>query len=257
MFFDNQCLRDETSMALGEGLRPAGLGANTLVQTDRGLLNAGAVVAGDYVTDTEGRLHEVAAVVEVDLAGFAVWISAGALGQGQPENDVVVAAGQRLLLDRSDAVSLLGRTDFLVTAGDLIHLPGVLPVGVSAGELVHLVFEENVTLAIEGLGAEAFLPTETAMSLLGDETRSTLFTALPRLRYRAAQAGYLTQTPDVNANEARMLLASDSTNEEDHGKVARFVSRSELADPCIAPGTSGPSPSLPFYGLQARQPITR
>ncbi len=217
-----------------------GMAADARVLTERGLVPAAELVAGDRLPDGRGGTVTLAAAVRVptDLGGARVAIRAGTLGGGLPRGDLVVGPRARVRLRSDVAARLVGRDEVLVAAERLIGLDGIAAAPRIFSDAVHLLFDEYATVVVEDVVLEACLPCPTFMESLPHRSAAMAFEALPKLRYAGAFAVYENDIPDLDAREARQIFAS-----------ARFGSDA---------GTLAPAPHEPAEpSLVASRPASR
>lgn len=257
-YFDNFAAMSEVSQLDMQAAAPAGLDADTRLQTDRGLLPASAVKAGDSLRDAAGELVRVTAVIPGTTAALPIVIRAGALGADLPTEDTLVAPGQRILLSLEHAAALFGHADVLVTAGDLLHLPGVEVARRPVSDFVQFLFEDYTVIAANALTIEAFVPCEDALEALPDDTRQDVFAALPRLRFATGVTAYLTDTIALNGREIQSLTTPAPARPTQPVPIMVPEVAQEPSKPRLVAGTSAQAQWRAAFGrpLVATLPAT-
>ncbi|WP_137127564.1 Hint domain-containing protein [Roseomonas sp. HF4] len=140
-------------------LPESGLPTGTLVLTPAGERPVEALSTGDLVIAVSGTaapFQRVADIRRVALAGPLVRIRAGALADGAPRQDLLVPAGQGLLLDGA-----------LVGAGALVDGLGIVAEATEPGrEAILLLLAGHDAVLAEGAAVETGLPSPDAAPCL-------------------------------------------------------------------------------------------
>ena len=139
------------------------------------------------------------------LPDTVIRIAADAFGKGNPSQDLIVSASQRIMLSDVRAEALFGAEEVLVAAGDLVHLDGVDRIRCEAGERFALLFDTHEVVLSEGLWTESLLPEREVLDALPTGERAALQAAQPRLCHATGRAAYVPARMVLNSREARLL----------------------------------------------------
>jgi hypothetical protein len=187
--------------------------AGTLIETDRGARPAGELAAGDLVQTLDNGLQPLVWTSrratpcgQAGPAAMPIRIAADALGQGCPSRPVVVAPDQRIMIDCPNCEAVLGHSQHLVAARDLLHLAGVERSTAPNQPMITLMCAAHEVLNVGGLWLDSFRPVDGFLNGLDDEQREDLVASNPRLRFAGGEAAYVSARPTLNTAEAAALL---------------------------------------------------
>jgi hypothetical protein len=127
-----------------------------------------------------------AALSDAPRDAAPVRIRAGALGPGQPERDMVVSPGHRVLSTDPDLLRSLGEPEALIEARALTGLPGVDRPVVAAVGYVHLLLEKHEVILTENTWTESLRLTTRLLRELSAAGAEGVGASLARPGDRAA-----------------------------------------------------------------------
>jgi hypothetical protein len=111
-----------------------------------------------------------------------VRITAGAMGLGRPDDDLLVSPQHRMLIKGAAARALFNTDEVLVAAEDLVNDTSIL-VDQSVREVtyVHILLAQHQVIWANGLETESFHPSNTALETVEPGQRGRLLELLPGL----------------------------------------------------------------------------
>ena len=185
----------------------------TMIDTHRGKVAVEELSVGDKVLTRDHGYQPLAWVGRRDLsdaematcsAAAPIRIAAGALGANLPERDLRVSPRHRMLVTGARAELMFGEREVLVTAADLLGLPGVSQEAATGVSYVHVMCDAHEIIRAEGSWTESFQPNETVLNALDAGTRAELLGLFPDL----GKDGFSAARPVLNGIEARTLFAA-------------------------------------------------
>lgn len=196
----------------------SGIAQSSLVETTRGLVLARDLRVGDRVITRDTGAQKVrwlgssmVCYPERETGGPGthrpVRIRAGALGSSDAGGNLVLAPGQRLLLQGGMNSLLFAADEVLVRAADLTHLDGIDFVPRDSGRWTHVLFDRHEMIRVNGIWMESFAPDLWSIRTGHPEHWEAITEAMPRLRFDGGQAAYVENRVSLDAREARLLVA--------------------------------------------------
>ncbi|MEE2945211.1 MAG: Hint domain-containing protein [Pseudomonadota bacterium] len=164
---------------------------DTAIATDTGPVAVQDLKPGDLVTTIEGTTQPVRLVLNRQLTADdlsanpklrPIRISAGALGQGLPTNDLIVSPQHRQLVSGPLCERMFGESEVLVSARKLTQLPGIFVDDRADGvTYFHIVFDDHQVIFAEGAPTESFYFGEEAIKGMTAKARAELLALFPEL----------------------------------------------------------------------------
>lgn len=163
--------------------------AGTFIDTPRGPRLIETLRAGDLVWTADNGAQEILWSGQRRMSGARLYamphlrpirIRAGALGDGFPEDDLLVSPEHRVLICGAHARDLFGTPEVLVRARDLLddrritQAPGLREV-----TYVHLLLPAHEVIFANGAQAESFHPQSAALETIEEDQRASLLQVLP------------------------------------------------------------------------------
>ncbi|MDT8856798.1 Hint domain-containing protein [Paracoccaceae bacterium Fryx2] len=130
---------------------------------------------------------------------------AGALGQGQPDEDLLVSPQHRMLVRGAAAQALFNTPEVLVAAEDLLN-ESTIVVDHALREVtyVHILLERHQIVFANGLETESFHPSNTALETVDPAQRRGLVELLPGIEADPQAYGDYARR-NLSASEAAIL----------------------------------------------------
>lgn len=163
----------------------------TLIETARGPCPVEDIRAKDMVWTLDNGFRPVLwagyrQMTEADWIAYPklrpIRISAAALGDGKPAQDLVVSPQHRILIQSRIAERIFGNAQVLLPAVKLLGLPGIERIE-TPGPLSyhHLLFDQHEIILSNGAATESLFTGKQAMMALGPEARQEIETLFPGL----------------------------------------------------------------------------
>ncbi len=158
------------------------------ILTPAGAVKAADVKVGDLVETQNGvqavrwvgRRHVTTDQMAQTDKLCPVRISAGSLGNGLPERDLLVSRQHRMVVSAAQAKRICGAEEVLVSAIRLTALPGIfVDDTVDAFDYVHILLDNHEILYANGAPSESLLMGEGAQATLSQEALDEIALIFP------------------------------------------------------------------------------
>jgi hypothetical protein len=184
---------DRTEQAIGA--RAAGgvicFTPGTAIRTEGGAQLIQDLRPGDYIATKDNGMQQVLWAGARRMSGARlhamphlrpIRLRADALGQGRPEDDLLVSPQHRMLVKGAAAQDLFNTPEVLVAAEDLINDTSIF-VDQTLRDVtyIHILLEHHQVIWANGLETESFHPSNTALETVAPDQRASLLQILPGL----------------------------------------------------------------------------
>ena len=133
-------------------------------------------------------------------------IRAGALGPGNPAEDLIVSPQHRVGLASPELELLYGETEMLLPAVHLLHLDGVDRVAPKKTSYIHFMFEKHQLVLSNGAWTESFQPGDYSLRGLDQGARRELYRLFPELAHcDRISSTYASCRPTLSRREAVLV----------------------------------------------------
>jgi hypothetical protein len=184
---------DATAQAVGA--RAAGgvicFTPGTAIRTKDGTRRIEDLRPGDHIATKDNGMQQVLWTGSRKMSGARlhamphlrpVWLRAGALGLGRPEDDLLVSPQHRMLVQGPAAMALFNTPEVLVAAEDLIDGTSIyVDQALREVTYIHVLLERHQVIWANGLETESFHPSNTALDTVAPDQRASLLQILPDL----------------------------------------------------------------------------
>jgi hypothetical protein len=192
---------NQTTGSSSSGSSVICISGDSLVACAAGAKPAGQIRLGDLVQTLDHGFQPVrwigsrkmrAADMAPESGAVPVRISKGALGQDQPERDLLVSPQHRVLLRSKICQRVFGVAEVLVAAKKLIGFDGIdYAVEVGRISYVHIAFDQHEVIFAEAALVESLLGGPEALRVISGDAGET--------HWQAGQTHPLTLLPDTPA----------------------------------------------------------
>ncbi|MGB0798513.1 MAG: Hint domain-containing protein, partial [Planktomarina sp.] len=187
----------------------------TMIATPRGEVAVEDLNVGDKVLTRDNGMQEILwygskAIDQQDLLNDPklrpVMITAGSLGHGLPEKDLMVSPNHRVLISNTNTALLFDDEEVLVAAKHLVDKPGIHTVDVARTDYIHFMFEQHEVVLSNGTWTESFQPGELSLNGIDDDQRDELYKLFPELQNDAGRQEYKSARHTLKAYEAKLAI---------------------------------------------------
>ena len=166
--------------------------SGTQIVTSRGRINIENLRVGDLVLTMDSGFQPIRwmgsrKLDAIDLRVHAkfrpIRIRAGALGDGLPDQDLLVSPQHRILVRSKIALNMFGREEVLAAAKQLLLIEGIeVAEDVSDVEYWHILFEKHEIVWANGAPSESLYTGNEALKSDSPAAREEIFSIFPELR---------------------------------------------------------------------------
>ncbi len=163
----------------------------TMIATPTGPCPVEALRVGDTVQTLDGSAKPIRWIGSRKFAAATlarrenlrpVRITAGALGNGLPEQDLLVSRQHRVLVSSKVAARMFGVNDVLIAAIKLTALPGIyVDEAVTEVEYFHILFDAHEVVFAQGTPTESFYTGPEGMKSMPVASRGEILAIFPEL----------------------------------------------------------------------------
>ncbi|MGV8986755.1 MAG: Hint domain-containing protein [Cypionkella sp.] len=186
----------------------------TLIATPRGEVPVESLRTGDRIITRDNGMQEICWMGRRDLtwAELAaaphlkpVLVRQGALGNGLPEQDMMVSPNHRLLVANDRTALYFDEHEVLVAAKHLIS-SGVHSIDAAGVSYIHFMCERHEVVLSNGAWTETFQPGDFTLKGMGNAQRSEIFEIFPELTTDAGLENYAAARKTLKRHEAVLLV---------------------------------------------------
>jgi hypothetical protein len=187
----------------------------TLIATPKGEVPVELLKAGDRIITRDNGIQEIRWTGRKDLGWHdfvanphlkPVMIRKGSLGNGLPEQDMMVSPNHRLLVANDRTALYFDEHEVLVSAKHLVAAKGVDAVDSVGTSYIHFMFDRHEVVLSNGAWTESFQPGDYTLKGMGNAQRSEIFDLFPELKTEAGLEGYSSARRTLKRHEAMLLV---------------------------------------------------
>ncbi len=187
----------------------------TLIATPDGERAVEDLEVGDRVITRDNGIQPIRWIGrrDLDVAELAsashlrpVRIAAGALGQGLPEQDMMVSPNHRVLVSNDRTALYFEEREVLVAAKHLVGMQGIDIVDEPSVTYIHFMFDQHEVVLSNGAWTESFQPGDMSLAGVGTSQRSEIYELFPELEGEEGVAAYQSARRALKKHEARLVL---------------------------------------------------
>lgn len=178
----------------------------TMIATPDGARPVEDLREGDFIETKDNGAQELRWTGSRRISGARLYalpkmrpirIRAGALGVGEPDEELLVSPQHKMLVRGAQARALFNEDEVLVAAEDLVNDHSIMVDNTVRGVVYHhLMLDAHQIVFANGVETESFHPGGHAMEMIEDDQRRRLLAAFPEI------AAY----PDAYGTTARRVL---------------------------------------------------
>lgn len=196
----------------------------TLIETETGPQAVETLEQGARILTQDGTFATLRCVVSTTLQSWElalkpklrpIWIAAGALGKGLPQQDLHVSPQHRMLVSSKIANRVCDANEVLVAAKKLTSLPGIrVDDSIDEVSYYHLIFDEHQIIYANGAPTESLYLGEEALKALTPRARVEVLALFPELLLDSPPLPVVA-APIPSGRHQKQLVARHAKNKRD------------------------------------------
>lgn len=186
----------------------------TMIATPRGEVPVETLRVGDKIITRDNGIEEIRwlGARHMDWAELSanphlqpVLIRKGSLGNGLPEQDMMVSPNHRMLVANERTALYFEEHEVLVAAKHLVGSQGVHSVTSMGTTYIHFMFDRHEVVLANGAWTESFQPGDMTLKGMGNAQRTEIFEIFPELKDAKGLADYTAARKTLKKHEAKLL----------------------------------------------------
>lgn len=187
----------------------------TLIATPKGEVPVESLKAGDRIITRDNGIQEIRWTGRKDLGWHdlvanphlkPVMIRQGSLGNGLPEQDMMVSPNHRLLVANDRTALYFDEHEVLVAAKHLVAGKGIDAVDAVGTSYIHFMFDRHEVVLSNGAWTESFQPGDYTLKGMGNAQRTEIYDLFPDLKTSAGLEDYQAARRTLKRHEALLLV---------------------------------------------------
>ena len=135
-----------------------------------------------------------------------ILIKAGAIGDGQPERDMLVSPSHRMLILSELAQLYFEQSEVLVAAKHMLAMDGVEVSDQPYVTYIHFICQNHEIVLSDGAWSESFQPGDYTMKGFDEQQREEIFMIFPELQTEEGLENYRAARKTLKKHEAKILF---------------------------------------------------
>ncbi len=186
----------------------------TLIATPKGERRVEELQVGDRVITRDNGIQEIRwtgakpiSWQELNSSNHLkpILISAGSLGNGLPERDMLVSPNHRVLVSNDRTALYFDEREVLVAAKHLVDNKGIFQVETRGTTYIHFMFDNHEVVLSDGAWTESFQPGDYSLKGIGNAQRNEIFELFPELETREGLEDFSAARRTLKKHEAALL----------------------------------------------------
>jgi hypothetical protein len=187
----------------------------TAIATPKGEVPVETLNAGDRVITRDNGIQTITwagarRLIHRHLKGRPelrpIRIKAGALGDNQPERDMLVSPTHRMLISSELAQVYFDQSEVLVAAKHMLAIDGVEIDKAPYITYIHFMCANHEIVLSDGIWSESYQPSDFSLKGLDEDQRQEIFTLFPELKTDHGVRDYNAARRTLKKHEADILL---------------------------------------------------
>jgi hypothetical protein len=205
----SSCVADDDDASVTPCFTPG-----TLIATPNGAVPVEDLRIDDRVITRDNGLQEIRWIGAKRITGREiteaphlkpVLIQQGALGNGQPERDMMLSPNHRVLCASNKTALYFEEREVLAAAKHLVNHRGIHAVDTTGTTYIHFMFDQHEIVLSNGAWSESFQPGDYSLKGIGNAQRVEILEIFPELRSATGDGGYLPARKVLNRKEVLRL----------------------------------------------------
>ncbi|MDA5094918.1 Hint domain-containing protein [Aliiroseovarius sp. KMU-50] len=186
----------------------------TLIATPKGERRVEELRVGDRVITRDNGIQEIRWVggkpvswQDMRKSGHLkpILITAGSLGNGLPERDLMVSPNHRVLVANDRTTLYFDEREVLAAAKHLVDNKGIFQAETRGMTYIHFMFDRHEVVLSDGAWTESFQPSDYSLKGIGNSQRNEIFELFPELASREGLEDYESARRTLKKHEAALL----------------------------------------------------
>ena len=186
----------------------------TLIATPKGERRVEELQVGDRVITRDNGIQEIRWTgakpigwqeLQANQHLKPILVTAGSLGNGLPERDMLVSPNHRVLVANDRTALYFDEREVLVPAKHLVDNKAIMPVELRGTTYLHFMFDNHEVVLSDGAWTESFQPGDYSLKGIGNAQRNEIFELFPELETAEGLEDFSAARRTLKKHEAALL----------------------------------------------------